>query len=163
MRKTSLILLFFVLFNITVFKVYWIPSGSMEPALLEDDYVYVYQLPYLIGFGEPEYEELLVFAYPDDPNVFLIKRLIGKPGDRIALQDNHLLRNDHIADEYYLDEMMEFPDYKEIIVPDDSYFFLGDRRDQSIDSRNFGFVEKSLIRGKAIYIIWPLERAGEVQ
>lgn len=168
-NKKDFFLVFFsvifliVFINITIFKVYWVPSKSMEPALCENDFVYVYQLPYIFGYGEPEYGELLVFKYPLDQRYDYIKRLIGKPGDIIQIKDNKIIRNDILIEEEYLHENSEIPDYESTLVPEDSYFFLGDNRKNSKDSREWGFVEKSLIKGKAIYIVWPLERTGEIE
>ena len=146
-----------------VSKIYWIPSESMKPTLQENDFVLVYKLPYLLGYGEPEYGDILVFEYPVDKRLDYIKRLIGKPGDAIAIKDGILFRNGSQIIEEYLTMELEFPDHNETMVPDNSYFFLGDNRPKSIDSREWGVVSRSAIKGRAVYILWPLERAGKIQ
>ncbi len=67
-----------------------------------------------------------------------------------------------IAEEY-LNIKSEMMDYGPVTVPEYSYFFMGDNRERSIDSREWGFVDYSLIKGKVISVIWPLERAGEIK
>lgn len=157
----SAFLVLFLLFNITVFKIYWIPSGSMEPLLQENDFVYVYQLPYILGYGEPEYGDILVFKYPLDQRYDFIKRVLGKPGDTIEIRSGQIIRNGEAVEEEYLQGVS--PDYQKSVIPENSYFFLGDNREHSADSREWGFVDKSLIKGKAVYIVWPLERAGGIK
>ena len=92
-KKIFSIIIFFILINITVFKIYWVPSDSMENTINAGDFAYVYQLPYLLNYGRPEYNDILVFSYPKDKQYNYVKRLIGKPGDVISIFENKLYRN----------------------------------------------------------------------
>lgn len=152
-----------VLFNITIYKIYWVPSNSMENIIKENDFTYVYQLPYILNYGDPDYEEVLVFKYPVKKEYDYVKRLIGKPGDLIHIKNNKVFRNDIEIIESYLPPSIIMEDFGPVLVPKDSYFFMGDNRNRSSDSREWGFVDYSLIKGKVISIIWPLERAGVIK
>ncbi len=92
-KKILSIIIFFILINITVFKIYWVPSDSMENTIKAGDFTYVYQLPYLLNYGQPEYNDVLVFPIQRINNM-IVKRLIGKPGDVISIFENKLYRND---------------------------------------------------------------------
>jgi len=162
-KNISIIIIFFLLINITIFKIYWVPSDSMENTIKSGDFTYVYQLPYLLNYGEPKYDDILVFAYPLEEKYNYVKRLIGKPEDIILISENKLYRNGTEVVEEYINNSYVMEDYGPVTVPEYSYFFMGDNRERSIDSREWGFVDYSLIKGKVISVIWPLERAGEVR
>lgn len=162
-KNISIIIIFFLLINITIFKIYWVPSDSMEKTIKSGDFTYVYQLPYLLNYGEPKYGDIMVFAYPLEEKYNYVKRLIGKPEDIILISENKLYRNGTEVVEEYINNSYVMEDYGPVTVPEYSYFFMGDNRERSIDSREWGFVDYSLIKGKVISVIWPLERAGEVR
>lgn len=162
-KNISIIIIFFLLINITIFKIYWVPSDSMENTIKSGDFTYVYQLPYLLNYGEPKYGDIMVFAYPLEEKYNYVKRLIGKPEDIILISENKLYRNGTEVVEEYINNSYVMEDYGPVTVPEYSYFFMGDNRERSIDSREWGFVDYSLIKGKVISVIWPLERAGEVR
>ena len=162
-KNISIIIIFFLLINITIFKIYWVPSDSMEKTIKSGDFTYVYQLPYLLNYGEPKYGDIMVFAYPLEEKYNYVKRLIGKPEDIILISENKLYRNGIEVVEEYINNSYVMEDYGPVTVPEYSYFFMGDNRERSIDSREWGFVDYSLIKGKVISVIWPLERAGEVR
>ncbi len=162
-KHLSILIILTILFNITVFKIYWVPSNSMEETINTDDFVYVYQLPYILNFGSPEYGEILVFEYPLEESYNYVKRLIGKPGDNIKIFNNELYINNKKVQESYLNNVKPMEDYGPVTVPEHSYFFMGDNREKSIDSREWGFVDYSLIKGRVVSVIWPLERAGVIK
>lgn len=157
------LLLLAILFNITIFKIYWVPSNSMESTIMEDDFTYVYKLPYILNYGNPDYGEILVFKYPLKEEYDYVKRLLGKPGDLISIKDNKLLRNNKEIHESYLQADLIMEDFGPVDIPEDSYFFMGDNRNLSSDSREWGFVNYSQIQGKVISIVWPLERVGKIK
>lgn len=163
-----------------------IPSGSMIPNLLVHDHVFVkkYSLglrwpftsKWLVKWREPERGEIMVFRYPPDPEVFYVKRLIGKPGDVVKVQDGRVtvngeswkLTNRGTDDEdfnlyteaipghahtvrFHDDEPHQ--EFQEWTVPEHHYFMMGDNRDQSADSRVWGFVPEENLLGPA-WIIW---------
>ena len=106
---------------------------------------------------------IVVFKYPLEPNKDYVKRLIGLPGDKVQIKDIKLYVNDDLIKEPYLPEDLEFEDFGPIEVPDDGYFMMGDNRNNSSDSRVWGFVEEDLVIGKAQAIYWPLSRMGRVK
>lgn len=151
-------LLLAMVVNTFVFQIYWIPSESMYPSIKKNDFVLVTKYDY--WFEEPDYGEIIVFEYPVDRNKHFIKRLIGKPNDIIQIKDGFLYRNEVKVKEFYLPQDIEMKPYGPVEIPEDQYFFLGDNRNNSNDSRFWGFVERKLIEGKGDYVIWPLDRFG---
>ncbi|NCC80755.1 MAG: signal peptidase I [Clostridia bacterium] len=147
--------LILIMFNISVFKIYWIPSDSMKDTIKKNDFIYVYQLPYILNYGDPQYDEIFVFRYPLDEKFDYVKRLIGKPNDIILIDNNKIFRNNEEVEETYLSTLVTMEDFGPIIVPEESYFFMGDNRNNSTDSREWGFVKYSQIKGKVIKVLWP--------
>ena len=174
--KSILIALILALFIRTfIVQAYKIPSGSMEPTLLIGDYLLVNKLAYgirtpfkndFIYFRRiPKRQEVIVFSYPVNPKLDFIKRVIGLPGDTIEIIDKKVYVNGKPLKEPYV----RFTDphiYPRSITPRDNYgpvkvpsgyvFVLGDNRDQSCDSRFWGFVPIKNIKGRAmiIYFSW---------
>ncbi len=171
----------------------YVPSGSMKPTILVGDNLLINKLAYdlkvpfttshIAKWGDPVRGEIVVFFGPKD-GVRLVKRVVGIPGDRIQLKNNHLIINgkalnynpaisndldpeegrrvvcafeklgavDHLVMEQPL--ICALRDTKEIIVPAGHYFMMGDNRDNSKDSRFFGFVPRANIVGRAERIIY---------
>lgn len=138
-----------------IFQLFFIPSLSMLPTLDKGDRILVTRFSYWLS--EPERGDVIVFKYPKDPKKDYIKRVIGKPGERIQLKDNNLLINGKLIDEPYLPPLV-FQDYGPIEVPANHYFVLGDNRNNSEDSRYWGFLPFDNIKGKAQFIYWPVKR-----
>lgn len=154
-------------FIIQAFK---IPSGSMLETLqigdhlLVNKFLYGVKIPfsnnYLVKGFDPERGDVIVFQYPKDPSVDYIKRVVGLPGDVLEMRDKVLYRNTQKVVEPYIqhsqqDTMIPIRDnWGPITVPADHYFVLGDNRDDSLDSRFWGFVERKYICGKAWIIYW---------
>ncbi len=155
------------LFIVQAFR---IPSGSMIPTLLVGDQILVSKLAYgvknpfhdrfLFRTGHPRRGDVIVFKYPKDETKDFIKRVIGIPGDRIRIVKKQLYVNDQLQKEPYtqtLDPSItdEVPrDNFETVVPPHSYFVMGDNRDDSYDSRFWGFVKSRKIVGRAVLIYW---------
>jgi len=149
-----------------------IPSGSMIPTLLVGDhilvnkFIYGIRIPFtnkkIFTFKKPAREDVIVFAYPLDPSLDFIKRVIGVEGDTILIKGKNLYINGKLYSDkhaYYLEDNlggMELPrgDFGPITVPKNSLFVLGDNRDTSRDSRFWGFVPLDLVIGKAFIIYW---------
>lgn len=142
------------------FKAYKIPAGSMEPTLFVGDHLVVNKTMY--GAKEPERNDIVVFRYPEDRSKDFIKRIIGIPGDKIQIQDREVFINGQIHDDKYgyYDEKAgnRNRSFGPVVVPRDHYFVLGDNRDHSLDSRFFGFVPSSDLKGKALYIYWAKDK-----
>ena len=157
-------------FIIQAFK---IPSGSMIPTLLKGDqilvnkFIYGVRVPFsdvkLFGVREPETGDIVVFEYPLDRRVHYIKRLIGVGGDEIKIVNKVLyvngekleFENAKFVDPEILPSYLGPRDnYGPIAVPPNSYFMMGDNRDNSKDSRYWDFVDESELVGNAIIIYW---------
>lgn len=135
-----------------------IPSGSMEPTLQIQDYIFASKLAYRLD--EPKRGDIVVFKYPKDTSRYFVKRLIAVGGESVALKDSELYIDGVLVPEDYLPQGLRFPDYGPVTVPEGNYFMLGDNRNNSSDSRDWGFVPRNLIVGKEIFIYWPPDRIG---
>ena len=188
-----LVFLFVRAFIVEAFK---IPSGSMERTLLVGDFLLVNKLVYgaevpftgkrLPAIREPRIGDVVVFQWPQDPTKNFVKRLVGMPGDTLAMEEGRLVRNGRVVREQYavhtdpgIDPAAEefrwqrnhlvrtaaaSPAYHPsrnnwgpIVVPEKQYFVLGDNRDNSLDSRYWGFVPDSLIRGQPLLVYYSFE------
>jgi len=156
----ALVLAFFI--RSFIFEPMIVPSGSMIPTIQINDRILVNKLVY--RFYSPDYNDIVVFKYPDDPRQTFVKRLIGKGGDVIEIKDGVLYRNNEPVQESYLNETM-YSDFGPYKVPEGCYFMLGDNRNNSKDSRFWEnkYVSKEQIIGKATYRIWPLNRIGKLK
>lgn len=143
------------------FQFFYIPSRSMESTLLINDRIIVTKFSY--WFNEPQRGDVVVFKYPLDPSKLYVKRLIAVPGENIKIRDSKLYINDTLVTEPYLPLDLEFEDFGPVEVPEGQYFMMGDNRNNSSDSRVWGFVEKDLIVGKSQAIYWPFNRFGRIE
>jgi signal peptidase I len=156
-----------------VIQAYKIPSGSMKPTLQIGDHLLVSKFNYgikipllrttLIPTGTPRRGDIIVFIYPEDRSKDFIKRLIGLPGDSIEIRDKQILLNGQPWSDGYgvhVDNMIlprsvqPRDNFGPVVVPPDAFFVLGDNRDESYDSRYWGFVPAQDILGKALVIYW---------
>ena len=102
--------------------------------------------------------------YPLNPDKTFLKRVIAEEGDQIRIVDGHVYRNNvPINDEYVPTEFRSHDDYGPQVVPQGYYFVMGDHRNNSSDSRHWGFVPRKYIVGKVVYRWWPFRVAGPVQ
>ena len=161
-----------------VIQAFKIPSGSMIPTLQIGDHILVNKfllgtpvdVPFtnihlfrMPGLRKPQRGDIIVFKYPEDPTRDFIKRVIGIEGDVIESHDKTLSVNSRKLMESYAQHVDSFikpadmdkrDNFGPITVPKDSVFVMGDNRDQSYDSRFWGFVDLSMVKGKAIIIYW---------
>lgn len=153
-----------------VVQAFKIPSGSMLDTLqigdhlLASKFAYGVKIPftgkYLYKGEDPQRGDVIIFPYPNDPEVDYIKRVIGVPGDVIEVRDKRLYRNGKPVKEDYV--VHTDPDgvelvrdnYGPVTVPPEKYFVMGDNRDNSLDSRFWGFVDRDSIKAKAWRIYW---------
>ena len=141
--------------------------------LLVTRFNYAIKLPFtnreLVRTGEPEYGDIIVFEYPKDPSQDYIKRVIGLPGDNIEIRGKKLFRNGVLISEPYVRISKPWSNapgsdnMEKIRVPADQYFVLGDNRDESLDSRSWGFVPRGNIMGKALVIYWSWAGFSEIR
>lgn len=183
----------FLLVRAFLVEAFKIPSGSMEGTLLIGDFLLVNKLVYgaevpftgarLPAVRRPAAGDVIVFQWPQDPTKHFVKRLVGLPGDTVAMRDGALLRNGRALDEPYARHMGEAPgggdeafDWQRphliaparaagayhpsrhtwgpLVVPPHAYFVLGDNRDNSLDSRYWGFVPDTLVRGRPMFVYY---------
>jgi signal peptidase I len=159
-----------------VVQAFTIPSGSMMDTLLVGDYILVNKFLYgaelpladahLPGLRHPERGDIIVFKYPQDEKRDFIKRIVGTPGDTVQMRGSQVLVNGRPLVEPYVkgggaSAHAGAPGYcgyaygcEATRVPPDSYFVMGDNRDNSQDSRYWGFVKRDKIKGKAFLIYW---------
>jgi signal peptidase I len=183
----------------------WVPTGSMNPTILDGDLIYVNKVAYdlripltmhrLAKWSDPQRGDIVIFFSPED-GTRLVKRVIGRPGDTIKMRNNILYLNDEPviyknSDPEYKDDLprnlrnksvvatedldgfthpvMSVPSipamrsFGPITVPDGHYFVMGDNRDNSRDSRYFGFVERKQIVGKAKGVIGSFDITDKFQ
>ena len=146
-----------------------IPSGSMLDTLHIGDRLFVTKFSYgihlpfmskeIVSTGEPQRGDIIVFPYPEDPSQDYIKRVVGIPGDVLEIRDKQLYRNGEAVQEAYIKHtdstlMGRRDNMPPTTVPSGKVFVMGDNRDQSMDSRFWGFVNKDTIVGKAFVIYW---------
>lgn len=145
-----------------------IPTESMKDTLLVGDYILVNRYQYgakgdlgfpWLGQREIRRHDVIVFRFPENPDVDYVKRVIGLPGDEVRMNQGMIFINGKPLDEPYV-----IPAHRRlsshmnpVIVPEDSYFALGDNRDNSRDSRAWGFVPRSMIKGRAFFIWYSYE------
>ena len=157
----------------------YIPTGSMEPTLLVNDRLIVDKVVY--RFRDPDRGDIVVFNPTEtleqrgETNAF-IKRIIGIPGDTMAIRDGQVYLNGEVLDEAYTESprstAVDSCVYngspnpflaKEQTVPDEHYIVLGDNRLNSLDSRCWGLVAKSDLVGRAVFRFWPIPRLGLIR
>lgn len=191
-KSLSLAVLLFLVVRAFLVEAYKIPSGSMEGTLLVGDFLLVNKLVYgaevpltgrrLPAVRKPEYTDVIVFLYPKDITRNYVKRLVGLPGDTVAMERGVLVRNGAKQTEPYVvhssadndpgSDQFEWQrsflarasareryhpsrdNWGPLVVPSHHYFVLGDNRDNSEDSRYWGFVPDSLVRGRPLFVYY---------
>lgn len=182
--------LFIRTFVVQAFK---IPTGSMEPNLLIGDHLLVNKFVFgpspssvertLLPVKQIARGDVIVFKYPEEPERDFIKRVIGLPGDQIEVRHKRVFVNGQQLEEpyvYYMEEPPPIPQemasgdlqapggdprefYGPVTVPPAHYFAMGDNRDNSQDSRYWGFLPRDYVKGRALVIYWSYEaEAGNI-
>ena len=136
-----------------------VDGASMQPTLETGEFVIVNKLAYMLG--KVQVGDVIVFHFPRDPEQEYIKRVIGLPGDRVTVQDGIVSVNGQPLNEDYIAAP---PAYESTWkVPADSLFVLGDNRNNSSDSHNWGPVPLDYVVGKAVFVYWPPTRWGMLE
>ena len=136
-----------------------VEGTSMLPGLEDQERIFINKLVYRM---EPVRRgDIVVFHYPLDPSKSYIKRVIGIAGDRVRIVSGRVFVNKiALREDYVPADFSDGRSYPERVVPQDSYFVLGDHRSMSNDSREFGAVQRRYIYGKAVFGYWPFEKMG---
>ena len=138
-----------------------VEGTSMMPRLRDRERLFVSKFVY--HFSQVERGDIVVFWYPKDPSKSFIKRVIGLPEEKVEIRSGMVLINNRRLKEPYVDRSyLDHLSYGPAQVPPDHYFVLGDRRNSSNDSRNWGSVPQENIFGKAVFRYWPPVRLGIV-
>ena len=194
-KSLAVIIVLFLVIRTFLVQTFVITSGSMEDTLEVGDFLLISKAAYgavipgtekrLPGYTDPQRGDIIVFRARHEPNMDLVKRLIGLPGDTVAMVDGVLYLNGEPQDEPYLyagptaqdathpafDWQREFlvddstgapyrptlHTWGPIVVPEARYFALGDNREQSLDSRFWGFVEAAKVKGRAVFLYWSYD------
>jgi signal peptidase I len=191
--------LFIICFVVQAFE---IPSSSMENTLLIGDHVFVNRIQFapktswmgpLLPYRDVRFQDIVVFLHPDpaQAGIYVVKRIIGLPGDRIHLRNGVVYRNGTALNEPYIlhdadtfdpyrndfpsvaptddgnmsaNWLVDLPSYiqgDDLVVPPDHYFAMGDHRGVSLDSRYWGFIPKQNIIGRPMFIYWSFDTPGD--
>ena len=139
-----------------------VEGTSMMPNLSDQERIFINKFVY--HWEAVERGDVVVFKYPRDPSKSYIKRVVGLPGDKVQIDDGRVFVNGVLLDETYVPvQYTDERSYEEITVPAHSYFVLGDHRNLSNDSRDFGPVHEGYIYGKAVFAYWPVEKVGKLK
>jgi signal peptidase I len=162
-RDMMLSVLIAVLVILFLYRPVKVEGTSMMPSLYDQERLFINQFSYKFGLGDIQRGDTVVFWFPEDTTKSYIKRVIGLPGDTVAVDDGYVIVNGKkLIENYVPPDYRDGRSYPPHIVPPTEYFVLGDHRVSSNDSRAWGFVPKSYIYGKAVFVFWPPERMGTV-
>jgi signal peptidase I len=163
LRDLMLSCLIAVLVILFLYRPVKVEGTSMMPSLFDQERLFINQFTYKFGIGEIQRGDTVVFWFPKDPTKSYIKRVIGLPGDIVAVKDGLVYVNNNRLDERYVPpQYRDYDSHPPVHVGPDEYFVLGDHRVSSNDSRAWGLVPRSYIYGKAVFVFWPLEHLGAV-
>jgi signal peptidase I len=163
-RDLAFSILIAVVLIVFIYQPVKVEGTSMMPTLTDKERIFINKFTYRFGLGEIQRGDTVVFWYPLDSSKSYIKRVIGLPGDRVRLDDGEVYVNGQKLSEEYVP--VEFRDHftrEEERVPTGKYFVLGDHRSSSSDSRNWGYVPRENIYGKAVFVYWPLNMMGRLR
>lgn len=148
-----------------VIQPFYVKGASMEPAFHDREYLIIDEISY--RFKEPQRGQVVVFRYPQNPQEYFIKRVIGLPGETVEMIDGEIfIYNSENVNGFKLEEGAYLADSvntyslddEAVVLADNEYFVLGDNRYASKDSRTFGALNKSFITGKVMLRGWPFSR-----
>lgn len=169
-ESLALALLLALVVRSSVVEAFWVPSGSMLPTIQIGDHLFVNKLAYglrvpllgtkIVNFGELHRGDIVVFISPVEPSTDLIKRVVAVAGDTVEVRDKKLYVNGQaVSDEHahFSDPHVKGPprdNFGPVTVPTGKFFVMGDNRDQSYDSRYWGFADVEAIKGRATFVYW---------
>lgn len=160
-----------------------VPTPSMEPTILVGDRLLIDKFTYRNSFHSPfaftpsqeiERGDVVVFKYPEQPDILYVKRAIGLPGETLEIRDKAVYIDGQPIEEPYKvhsdpnvnhrsgrSHFLSFDSQRDnfgpVTIPEESYFMMGDNRDDSADSRYFGFLERKYIVGRPLFVFWSYE------
>ena len=147
--------LLIVFFRTFVFQNFVVEGSSMSPTLTQSDRLIVSRLSYYLG--QPERGDIIVFQYPYGPDRDFVKRVIGLPGETVAIKDGRVfINNKPLQSEPYV-KNKSHDTHDPVTLGEDEYFVMGDNRTGSSDSRSWGLLQRHFIIGKAWLIYYPFD------
>ncbi|GAC1446722.1 MAG: hypothetical protein NVSMB56_08110 [Pyrinomonadaceae bacterium] len=171
-RDLLFALMLLVLLMVFVVQPVKVEGTSMLPRLHDGERLFVnkliyYHSPRLEKFGWPHLGrgDIVVFWFPNDPDKSYVKRIIGLPGETVEVRDGKILVNSQQLDESYLDPQrnQRSLNLAPVVVKRHYYFVMGDNRDRSYDSREWGLVPEGYIYGRALFRYYPFSMAGLIR
>jgi signal peptidase I len=164
LRDVAISVALAVILIVFIYQPVKVEGTSMMPGISDQERIFVNKYEYKLGANNIHRGDLVVFHYPKDPRESYIKRVVGLPGDNVQITDGDVYVNSRKLEEPYVPN--EYRDHDSMlpqIVPPDDYFVLGDHRNSSSDSRNWGFVGRARIYGKAVLVYWPFHKIGPLR
>jgi signal peptidase I len=155
----QLLLIVVLTFVVTfLFQVARVEGHAMAPTLADQDRLIVNKLAYRIG--DPKVGDIVMLYYPLKPEKSFVKRIIAEEGDQVRIVDGRVFRNDVPLDDSFVpQDYRSHDDWGPQVIPEGYYFVMGDHRNNSSDSRHWGFVPKKYITGRVRWRWWPVSRA----
>jgi signal peptidase I len=164
LRDLAVSIVIAVVVIIFIYQPVKVEGTSMMPGLVDQEQIFVNKFIYSFGIEDIHRGDLVVFWYPGDQTKSYIKRIIGLPGDSVWIDRGAVyLNGKRLAEDYVPERYRDTLSMSARTVETQHYFVLGDHRNSSSDSRNWGLVPRSCIYGKAVFVYWPLERLGPVR
>ncbi len=154
----------FVVMYLFLFQPHEVKGSSMYPNFHDGEYLLTDKISYRLN--SPKRGEVIIFKAPKNEEYDYIKRIIGLPGDTVMVKSGRVYINGKVIFENYLPADFQtsagdlWQEGKTVTIPANNYFVMGDNRDHSSDSRDWGPVPKENIIGKAFFRYWPPKRAG---
>lgn len=156
-----IVIIIAIVIKIYVFSPIKVNGPSMNPTLFDGEIMILNEIGYYLN-GVNRFDIVVV----DNNNDYIIKRIIGMPGEKVEYKDNKLYINDEEVLEDFLHEVthnFKLSDIGHDVIPNDYYFVVGDNRGNSYDSRNIGLIHKKQIKGKTNLVLYPFDRFGRVK
>lgn len=157
----------FVVVYAFLFRPYQVSGLSMFPNFEDKEFVLTNLIS--LRLSSLQRGDVVVFHAPIDKNKDFIKRIIGLPGDNVGVKDGDVYVNGKKIDQSFLPSNLKtnggtfLPTGQQVVVPEGEYFVMGDNRDYSSDSRDWGFVTRQEMIGKSFFVYWPINRIRLVE
>ena len=160
-KSIDIVLVLGLLFRAFILQPFIVDGNSMEPNFYNNEYLLVDQITY--RFREPQHGEVIIFRPPQNVSEDYIKRIIGLPGETVVIEDGQVSVNGHLLSETYLEKnnitQTNLKVFRRTMSPEE-YFVMGDNREHSSDSREWGLVPRKNIVGRAWFAVYPKSHFG---
>ncbi|HEY4362606.1 MAG TPA: signal peptidase I [Bryobacteraceae bacterium] len=161
LRDLALSVLIAIIVILFLYQPVKVEGTSMQPGLINQERIFINKFVYRFGLADIGRGDTVVFWFPGDPTKSYIKRIIGVPGDTVEIRAGMVVVNGRqLSEPYVIEDYRDSVSMAARMIEPDHYFVLGDHRNSSNDSRNWGTVPRNDIYGKAVFVYWPLDRLG---